>query len=534
MENTRQYLWWQSGIIYQVYPRSFQDSNNDGIGDIQGIIKRLDYLHWLGINIIWLSPVYPSPMKDFGYDITDYTAIHPLFGSMDDFDRLLEELHQRQMKLVIDLVPNHTSDEHPWFKESRSSKDNPKRNWYIWADATVDNKPPNNWLSVFGGSAWEWDKDTQQYYYHAFLKEQPDLNYREPGVVKALGEIMRFWLDKGVDGFRVDVIWHLIKDKLLRNNPTNPDYRDYMPTYDSLLPVYSTDQPEVHEIVSYMRSILDDYPERMMIGEVYLPIHSLVTYYGINNNGAHLPFNFLLLQTPWDALHISSIIDEYLSALPQNGWPNWVLGNHDQPRIRSRVGSDQAKVAAILLLTLPGTPTMYYGDEIAMQDVPIPLEEQHDPQGLTMPEKNISRDPERTPMQWDNSTYSGFSEARPWLRIDKMADIENVEVQKKDKWSMLLLYKKLIALRRKEWSLMAGNYDCIYHDRQGFVYTRKLEGHDSFLIALNLSHRQCCFKLAEGMGGKVEVATIPELENTIVENVIYLSGDEGVVVRLKG
>jgi len=302
-----------------------------------------------------ISPIYPSPMADYGYDISDYTGIHPLFGSMDDFDNLLAEIHNRGMKLILDLVPNHTSDQHPWFLESRSSKDNPKRDWYIWKDGTEDGSPPNNWLAMFGGTAWEWDEKTQQYYYHAFLKEQPDLNWRNPQVQQAMFDVMRFWLDKGVDGFRVDVMWHMIKDEMFRNNPVNPDYQSHMATYEQLLPVFSTDQPEVHDIVHKMRAVLDGYHERMMIGEIYLPIHKLVTYYGVDNKGAHLPFNFQLVTLPWQAAKIASVIDEYEGALPQSGWPNWVLGNHDQPRITSRIGQQQARVAAMMLLTLHGT-----------------------------------------------------------------------------------------------------------------------------------------------------------------------------------
>ena len=337
------YLWWQRGIIYQIYPRSYQDSNGDGIGDLPGIIRRLDYLKKLGVNAVWLSPIYPSPMADYGYDIADYQDIDPIFGTLDDFDALLHEVHSRDMKLILDLVPNHTSDQHPWFLEARSSRTNPKRDWYIWHDGRPDGTPPNNWLSVFGGSAWEWDEATQQYYYHAFLKEQPDLNWRNPEVQRAMMNVMRFWLDKGVDGFRVDVMWHMVKDKQLRNNPVNPKYEPHMATYEQLLPTYSTDQPEVHDIVQKMRAVLDEYDERMMIGEIYLPIQQLMVYYGIDNKGAHLPFNFLLLSLPWEAQTIARAIDEYEGALPLGGWPNWVLGNHDQPRITSRVGLQQAK-----------------------------------------------------------------------------------------------------------------------------------------------------------------------------------------------
>lgn len=533
-EDMQHYLWWQKGIIYQVYPRSFQDSNGDGVGDLPGIIQRLDYLKWLGINAVWLSPIYPSPMKDFGYDISDYTAIHPLFGTMEDFDHLLQEVHNRGMKLILDLVPNHTSDQHPWFLESRSSRDNPKRDWYIWKDGRPDGSAPNNWLSVFGGSAWEWDDKTQQYYYHAFLKAQPDLNWRNPEVQKAMYDVMRFWLDKGVDGFRVDVLWHLIKDSQFRDNPPNPNYQPYMATYDKLLPVFSTDQPEVHDIVQSMRKVLDEYDERMMIGEIYLPIHKLVTYYGPENNGAQLPFNFLLLTLPWSARKIEAGIDEYEGALPKHGWPNWVLGNHDQPRIASRVGPQQARIAAMMLLTLRGTPTIYYGDEIGMRDVPVPLNEIQDPQGLNMPDKNLSRDPQRTPMQWDESPNAGFSNGKPWLPVAKSFPRHNVQKEKADHYSMLSLYERLIKLRQSHPSLMVGTYTPVPSDSSAIAYIRKVEGDVSFLIVLNLTHGTCYFKPKHAMfKGTIVIASSPELEGTTISGTINLGGDEGIVVQLE-
>jgi alpha-glucosidase len=528
------YLWWQKEIVYQIYPRSFQDSNEDGVGDLRGIISRLDHLEWLGVKIIWLSPIYPSPMADFGYDISDYTGIHPLFGSTADFDELLQQVHNRGMKLLLDLVPNHTSDKHPWFLESRSSKDNPKRNWYIWHDAAADGGPPNNWLAMFGGTAWEWDEQTGQYYYHAFLKEQPDLNWRNEEVQEEMMKVMRYWLDKGVDGFRVDVMWHMVKDRLFRNNPPNPYYEPHMATYEQLLPVYSTDQPEVHELVQKMRHVLEEYHERMMIGELYLPIHKLVAYYGTDNNGAHLPFNFMLLQMPWDAAKIASAIDEYEGVLPLQGWPNWVLGNHDQPRITSRVGRSQARIAAMLLLTLRGTPTVYYGDEIGMVDVPIPFDEVIDPQGLNMPDKNLSRDPARTPMQWDGTENAGFSTTKPWLRISRTFQRYNVQVQKEDRFSILNLYKRLIALRQSEPSLMVGDYIPLYADQQMLAYVREANGSDSFLVMLNLSHKPCYFACKQrAIKGRVEIATSPELEGSEVGNFINLYGDEGIVVRIR-
>jgi alpha-glucosidase len=530
--NKQNYLWWQSGVIYQIYPRSFQDSNGDGVGDLKGIIQRLDYLQWLGVSAIWISPLYPSPMADFGYDISDYQGIHPLFGTMDDFDELLQQAHRRNLKIILDLVPNHTSDQHPWFLESRSSKDNPKRDWYIWKDGREDGSLPNNWLSVFGGPAWEWDETTGQYYYHAFLKEQPDLNWRNPDVQQTMMDVMRFWLEKGVDGFRVDVMWHMVKDDRFRDNPVNPDYQEHMATYEKLLPVYSTDQPEVHGIVQQMRKVLDSYPERMMIGEIYLPIHKLVMYYGTENNGAHLPFNFMLLSLPWEAQRIAAAIAEYEGALPDNGWPNWVLGNHDQPRITSRVGIQQSRVAAMLLLTLRGTPTIYYGDELGMRDVPIPFNEVQDPQGLNMPDKNLSRDPARTPMQWDDSDYAGFTTGSPWLRLGYMTGRINVKAEKEDPYSHLTLFRKLISLRQSEPALQWGDYQPVYAGKQALAYIRSVAGGKSFLIVLNLSHRPCYLNLPHPVKGTIVVSASSDLDGHLVTETIQLSGDEGIIVEL--
>jgi alpha-glucosidase len=528
------HTWWQHEAIYQIYPRSFQDSNNDGIGDLRGIIRRLDYLSELGIRAIWITPIFPSPMADFGYDISNYVDIHPIFGTMSDFDDLLREVHGRGMKLLLDLVPNHTSDKHPWFIESRSSRDNPKRDWYLWHDGRSSG-PPNNWRAAFGGSAWEWDETTKQYYYHAFLKEQPDLNWRNPEVQKAMFDSMRFWLRKGVDGFRIDVLWHLIKDEQLRDNPVNPDYQPYMATYDELLPLYSTDQYEVHDVVKKMRAVLNEFEDRVMIGEIYLPIGKLVTYYGVGNTGVQLPFNFQLIILPWSAQKISAAIQEYEAALPKGGWPNWVLGNHDQPRIASRVGMHQARVAAVLLLTLRGTPTIYYGDEIGMRDVPIPRDEVQDPQGLNMPDKNLSRDPARTPMQWsDEGNYAGFSNTKPWLRVDRNFKTINVKEQENDDNSMLMLYCKLIKLRNGEPALTHGEYHPVYSDHQLISYIRKIDGADWFLVALNLTPRVTYFRPETlKFEGVVEVSTPPEIEGHTMKDSFALSGDEAVVIRLK-
>jgi alpha-glucosidase len=371
--------WWQTAVIYQIYPRSFQDSNGDGIGDLAGIRQRIPYLSDLGVEAIWISPFYPSPMTDFGYDIDDYTNIDPVFGTLADFDSLLAVAHRRGLRVILDLVTNHTSDQHPWFAESRSSRDSPKRDWYIWRDPTANGCPPNNWLSEFGGSAWELHSTTGQYYCHTFLSAQPDLNWRNPDVRAAMYDVMRFWLARGVDGFRVDVIWHLIKDSQFRNNPKNPRFRPGQPPHHALVPLYTADRPEVHDVIREMRAVVDEFPERVLIGEIYLPIERLVAYYGRQLGGLHLPFNFALLSTPWRARTIAKLIDDYEAALPVGGWPNWVLGNHDRPRIASRIGEEQARCAAMLLLTLRGTPTIYYGEEIAMQQVMLSAREIHDP-----------------------------------------------------------------------------------------------------------------------------------------------------------
>ena len=533
MDQQKKLLWWQSGLVYQVYPRSFQDTNHDGIGDLKGIIRRLDYFQWLGVKSVWISPVNPSPMVDFGYDISDYRDIDPIFGSLSDFDALLEAIHRREMKLILDLVPNHTSDRHPWFLESRASRDNPKRDWYIWKDGKEGRGYPNNWLSSFGGSAWEWDENTGQYYYHAFDKTQPDLNWRNTGVQEAIFDIMRFWLGKGVDGFRVDVMWHLIKDPNFRDNPPNPDYASHMSTFHQLLPLYSTDQPEVHDIVRKMRAVLDEFPDRMMIGEIYLPVQKLVAYYGADLRGAHLPFNFQLITLDWNASEIFSALIAYEAALPRDGWPNWVLSNHDKPRIVSRVGTEQSFVAAMLLLTLRGTITLYYGDEIGMRDVAIPEAMIRDPRGLNMPDRNVSRDPARTPMQWDSTPFAGFSDVAPWLPVDRLFPTVNVQTQQDHPSSLLLFYRRLIELRGREPALCAGAFVPVYGDHQLISYVREVQGADRFLVVLNLSHRPCYFKPPTGeFNGTVELCTAHELQGERVSATIPLEADLGMIIRL--
>ncbi|HEX2090795.1 MAG TPA: alpha-amylase family glycosyl hydrolase [Longimicrobiaceae bacterium] len=529
------YLWWQRGIVYQVYPRSFMDSNGDGVGDLPGITRRLDYLRWLGVDAVWISPFYPSPMRDFGYDVSDYTGVHPMFGTLDDFDRLLHEAHGRGLRVILDFVPNHTSDRHPWFLESRSSRDNPKRDWYIWRDPAPDGGPPNNWLSCFGGSAWEWDGATGQYYYHAFLKEQPDLNWRNPRVQEAMLDVLRFWLDRGVDGFRVDVIWHLAKDDRFRDNPPNPAWRPGMDPYQQLVPVHTTDRPEVHEIITRMRRLFDRYEERVLIGEIYLPVERLVEYYGADLSGVHLPFNFQLILAPWDARHIAGLVDEYEAALPPGGWPNWVLGNHDQHRIATRVGPEQARVAAMLLLTLRGTPTLYYGDEIGMEDVEIPRHRVQDPLEKNVPGLGLGRDPERTPMQWSPAPNAGFTTGEPWLPMAGNYRVINVETERDDPRSTLTLYRRLIDLRRGEPALEVGRFEPVAAEGSVLAYVRRArQGESDFLVALNLGRQPQTLRCPErAREGTIALSTHLDRGGERVSGELRLRGDEGVLVRLR-
>jgi alpha-glucosidase len=520
--------WWRHGIFYQIYPRSFQDSDGDGVGDIKGILARLPYLISLGIDAVWLSPIYPSPMADFGYDISDYTGVDPLFGDMVDFDTLMSAVHAAGLKIILDLVPNHTSARHPWFLESRGSRDCSKRDWYIWRDPSPDGGPPNNWLSEFGGSAWQYDELTGQYYYHAFLAAQPDLNWRNPSVRAAIYDVMRFWLGKGVDGFRVDVLWHLIKDAAFRDNPPNPNYVEGRPPHEKLLAQYSTDQPEVLEVVAEMRRVIDEFDSRVLIGEIYLPLHRLVAYYGNNLGGAQMPFNFALLSTLWSARSIEKIIADYEGALPAGAWPNWVLGNHDNPRVASRIGARQARVAAMLLLTLRGTPTLYYGDEIGMVDGVIPPDRVQDPAELRQPGIGQGRDPERTPMQWDGSPNAGFSSGVPWLPISG-GDGVNVVDQDREALSMLTFYRRLLALRASEPALVEGAIERVASNGCVLTYERSFGG-DRFFIALNMGGGDAPVQVPQGI---VVLSTMGGREGKRIAGPGWvLAGDEGIVVRV--
>ena len=524
--------WWQCGVIYQIYPRSYRDSNADGIGDLRGITEKLEYCAGLGVDALWLSPIYPSPMADFGYDVADYTGVDPMFGTLGEFDALLNETSRRGIKLILDFVPNHTSDQHPWFTAARSSRGDAKRDWYLWHDPAPDGGPPNNWLGNFGGSAWEWDAATQQYYYHSFLKGQPDLNWRNPEVVAAMHEVLRFWLRRGVAGFRIDVLWLLVKDDRWRDNPPNPDYTPDMPLFHSQLPRYTTDRPENQDVVAGLRAVVDEFDDRVLIGEIYLPLNRLVAYYGKNLKGVQLPFNFQLLQAPWDARNIADLIDRYESALPAGGWPNWVLGNHDNPRIASKVGAAQARVAGLILLTLRGTPTMYYGDEIGMCNVPIPADRIHDPLEKNVPGKGLGRDPSRTPMQWDSSPHAGFGDHEPWLPVAADSAQVNVAVEHSDPRSIFSLYRRLLQLRKQHEALSVGDYQAIAARGAVLAYVRHSR-EERLLVVANLGAEPAEFGLQSmGMRHSVLLSTCWEGAPEIMDTVLSLRPDEGVIIKL--
>jgi alpha-glucosidase len=491
--------WWQTAVIYQIYPRSFRDTTGNGIGDIPGIIEKVPYLaDILGVDAIWISPFYPSPMKDFGYDVSDYRGIHPLFGTMEDFDHLLAELHSRSVKLIIDLVPNHSSDQHPWFKASRSSRKNPKRDWYVWKDPKPDGSPPNNWLSVFGGSAWELDLETGQYYLHSFLKEQPDLNWRNPEVKQAMFDIIRFWLEKGVDGFRIDVAHFIMKDPEFRDNPVkdtnSPSIHRSLGEYDNQQHLYDKGHQDNHVIFRELRALLDQYNQRVAIGEIHIfDWLEWAAYYGKDLDELHLPFNFSLLGVKWDAKQVQRAVDQLESVLASGAWPTYVLGNHDEARLASRIGSENTHLAAMLLLTLRGTPTIYNGEEIGMTNGQIPQEHELDPAGLRQPGWDQGRDICRTPMQWSAEPLAGFSPPgteETWLPVAKNYAQLNVQNQLSDPNSLLELYRTLLKLRKQQPALQLGTYQPIL-DQVPDVYSYLREYNDTkFMICLNFSSEQ--------------------------------------------
>ena len=535
-------LWWQSGVVYQIYPRSFYDTSGDGVGDLAGIIEKLAYLEELGVDAIWISPFYPSPMADFGYDVSNYTDVDPLFGDLATFDRLIAEAHARNLRVIVDFVPSHSSDQHPWFVESRASRDNPKRDWYVWADPKPDGSPPNNWVSVFGGGAWEWDPATRQYYLHSFLSEQPDLNWRNPAVKAAMFDAVRFWLDRGVDGFRLDTVLRIMKDPAMRDNPWNETQELHMHRpmgeFDAQVHIHDIAHPDIHPLFRELRQLLDSYdPERPRLAIAELHIYDLgrwASYYGAHLDELHLPFNFALLNTPWNAGSVGKLVAGIEAAVPPGAWPNYVLGNHDEPRVATRVGREQARVAMMLLLTLRGTPTLYNGDELGMADVPIPQERVQDPWGKQVPGLNLGRDPARTPMQWSAEANAGFCApgVEPWLPVADDYRQVNVAAESRDRRSMLALTRALLELRRATPALHAGSHESVAGVPDDcLVYIRKWEAR-RYLVALNLGARPQILSLP-GLGrGRVVLSTGMDRDGSAELGSFELRGHEGCVIAL--
>jgi alpha-glucosidase len=525
---TNELYWWQRAPIYQIYPLSFQDSNGDGMGDLPGIISRLDHLSWLGIGAVWLSPVYPSPMADLGYDISDFTGVDPIFGDLATLDCLIEELHERGIKLMLDFVPNHTASVHPWFLESRASRSSPKRDWYVWVDPAPDGGPPNNWLSRFGGSGWEFDPPTGQYYYHSFLKEQPDLNWHNPAVRRAMADVLRFWLRRGIDGFRVDAAGVLLEDALLRDDPLNPNFRETTPPPDRFKRVYTDSRPETPDCLAELRDVVDEFPDRVLLGEVDTAGDRLADFYGRRRPCLHLPLNYGLRKAVWDQpASLSRIIDDYLGRLPEHAWPCWASGCHDMSRIASRAGSLRARAAAMLLFTLPGTTIIYAGDEIGMVDVAVPSEQALDVLERRVPGYGLNRDPYRAPMRWSSSPNAGFTSGHPWLPIGGDAEQCNVASERRDPHSLLALYRGLIALKNTEPLLQSGYYQPAPAPVGVFAFGRHL-GEQAIHVGINLS--DAARELTVPGHGTIELSTHLDRERSHIMDTVTLRPYEGVIV----
>lgn len=484
--------WYRRATLYHIYPLSFADSNGDGFGDLRGIIDHLDYLKdkghdSLGVNAIWLSPIYASPMADWGYDVTDHCAINPKFGTMADFDLLLKKVHRRGMKLLLDYVPNHTSTQHAWFSESRSSLDNPKRDWYIWSREKEGGGLPNNWLSAFGGPAWTFDEITGQYYMHTFLSEQPDLNWRNPEVREAMLDVLRFWMGKGVDGFRADAVLGLLKDSKLRDDPPNPNYRPGISDpADEYLRVHSSGQRELNATMGSFCDVLAEKGGEYLLSEAYLNIPGLHHLYeACRDHPLHAPFNFNLMSLTWGAQSHREFIDSYESSLGPNDWPNYVLGNHDRHRLATRVGEERARLLGLLQLTLRGLAVIYYGEELGLPDSPVLQSQVRDPWELRVPGHGLGRDNARTPMPWSGEIGAGFTTGNSWLPIGKESIRKNVSIEEKQPSSSLNMYRHLIKMRGECPALYEGSYRSMTVDNPYvYAYIRETEV-QRILVLLN-------------------------------------------------
>jgi alpha-glucosidase len=515
--------WWQREVIYQIYPRSFADSDGDGIGDLPGITKRLDHVVNLGAGAIWLSPFFRSPMADFGYDVSDYTDVDPIFGRLADFDELLGAAHRRGVKVIIDWVPNHTSDQHPWFLESRAGRDQHRRDWYVWRNPAPDGGPPNNWRSSFSavGSAWTLDEVRGQYYLHSFLPQQPDLNWENPEVEAAMHDVLRFWLDRGVDGFRIDVVYKLAKDPELQDN--EPRLR------------HDQDWPTIHDRLRRLRRVLDEYEQRALVGEVYLDDLERVVSYINSGQELHLAHNFVFLNLDWDARAVRASIEEFDRLATPVAWPTWFLENHDHPRVASRYadssaqGQRRARVAAMLVCALRGTPFIYQGQELGLPDAEIPAARVVDVDG---------RDPERAPIPWRRPSEAGpgagFTSAKPWLPLVAVAEELCVEAQEQDDTSTLAFVRRLTDLRARTDALGTGALRFVDAAPTLLCFTRELD--ERLLVALNFSSERVPVGLKKPVGSAAELALSTDPDRAPGEldpHQLVLEPDEGVILRYR-
>jgi alpha-glucosidase len=521
--------WWESAVLYQIYPRSFADTDGDGVGDIPGIIDHLGHLTWLGVDGIWLSPVTVSPNADWGYDVADFCAVDPELGTMDDVDRLIALAGRRGIRVLLDFVPNHTSDQHPWFIDSRSSRSAPKRDWYVWADPKPDGSPPNNWVSSFGGSAWTLDPATGQSYVHNHLVEQPDLNWWNEEVRDAFDGIMRFWFDRGVAGFRIDVCNVIIKDALLRDNPPATEEDDFETQMFGQRPVYNANRPEVHEVVRRWRALADSYDEpRLLIGETPVPVDALALYYGDGSDELQLAFNFNFISAPFSAEAMRVIVEETEAALPTDAWPAWTGSNHDMFRFPSRWAEgdpSKARLALLMLLGLRGTPVLYQGDEIGMPDVKVAHEDMRDPLGVAFFPYYEGRDAGRTPMQWHAGPGAGFTEpgVTPWLPLGDTAI--NVADQEGQPDSILTLAHDLIAFRRGHPDFCRAGYETMPCTAGGLWAWRRGEG---YAVVLNMAEEST---EVPGQDGVVAICTDRGRDGEPITGSLRVGPFEGLIAR---
>ena len=527
--------WWREAVIYQIYPLSYSDNNDDGFGDLPGVTSRLDYLSdVLGVDALWLSPFYRSPMRDWGYDVSDHTAVDPLFGTIDDARALIDAAHERGLRVIVDYVINHTSDEHEWFEASRSSMDDPKRDWYVWRDGRGDG-PPNNWVSVFSGPAWSYDERTGQWYRHTFLSSQPDLNWRNPEVVEAMMEVVRFWLDMGVDGFRVDAAHQMMKDERERDNPPAPS--DYprpwkdMGEYDHFIHLYDFGQPDVHAVHRELRRVVDSYSrDALIVGEMHIfDLPEWASYYGEDLDQLSMPFNFHLMASHWNVPSLRATIESVLWNVPVGAWTNWTLGNHDEMRLASRLPKSHDRLAAVLLLTLRGTPFMYYGDELGMLETETEIEigGHRDPWGATV--GWLSRDGARTPMHWTPGPNAGFTApaVRPWLPLGSDCETVNVESQMGEEGSMLNMYRRLLKLRRESSALRRGSFLSHPSSTEDVFTYRRESDHETMTVILNFSGEP---RSASVGAGRVVFSTTGPHRDEWVRNGVELGPNEGLIL----